>query len=118
MGVVYHTHYLDYFEMARTEALRERGVVYKTLEENGVMMPVIDLSVRYKRPALYDDLLHIKSVVAETPRTRIRIDYEVRRAGETAVLATGHVTLCFIDAVNKRPTVAPPSLVALFEHAS
>ena len=117
MGVVYHTHYIDYFEAARTEALREMGVVYKELEDEGLIMPVIDLAVQYKRPAHYDDLLEITARVDQMPRTRVRIDYEVRRAGEPTLLATGHVTLCFVDTERDRPVTAPPSVRKVFERA-
>jgi acyl-CoA thioester hydrolase len=117
MGVVYHTHYLDYFEAARTEALRELGLAYKRLEEEGIIMPVIDLAVHYKRPAHYDDLLEITASFDRMPKMRVRIHYEVRRAGEPRVLATGHVTLCFVDQRRNRPIPAPPAVEALFERA-
>ena len=107
MGVVYHSHYLDYFEAARTEALRSFGVTYRELEENGVMMPVIDLNVRYRRPAHYDDMLEITSRYEEVPQTRIAIPYEVRRADEPTLLVEGQVTLCFMDAERRRPCSAP-----------
>jgi len=115
MGVVYHTHYIDYFEVARTEALREMGLAYKTLEDAGVMMPVIDLAVQYKRPARYDDLLAITSIVRERPRMRLRIDYEVRKAETQPILVTGHVTLCFVDAEHRRPMPAPLRVVEMFD---
>ena len=114
MGVVYHTHYLDYFEAARTEALRELGLAYKDLEAQGVMMPVIDVGVQYRRPAYYDDLLEITSIVDEMPRMRLAIRYEVTRRGETDVLTTGHVSLCFLDAERNRPIPAPEAVVSLF----
>ena len=115
MGVVYHTHYLDYFEAARTEALREMGFAYKHLEERGVIMPVIELSVQYKRPARYDDVLEIVVHFDEVPRVRVPLSYEVRREGETDVLVTGHVTLCFFDRVRERPVSLPPPVRAVFE---
>lgn len=115
MGVVYHTHYLDYFEASRTEGLRELGIAYKTLEDEGIRMPVIDLAVQYKRSAQYDDLLEIKTVFEGVPSTRIRIDYEVRRQGEPDLLVAGHVTLCFFDAARNRPVVAPDRIRRLFE---
>lgn len=117
MSVVYHTHYLDYFEAARTEALREMGLAYKELEEAGITMPVIDLALQYKRPAQYDDLLEITASFDEIPRMRVRIDYEVRRAGEAEVLTQGHVTLCFFDPARGRPRVAPPQVTELFARA-
>ena len=115
MGVVYHTHYVDYFEAARTEALREMGLAYKALEAMGVQMPVIDLAVQYKRPAAYDDLIEITALMTDVPATRVRVDYEVRRAGEDVLLVTGHVTLCFMDVQRGRPIRAPEAVVAVFE---
>ncbi len=117
MGIVYHTHFLDYFEAARTEALRALGLTYKALEDRGIIMPVVDLAVRYKVPAYYDDVLEITTRFEAAPRVRVPIGYEVRRVGEPAVLATGHVTLCFFDRARNRPVVAPPPVQALFERA-
>lgn len=117
MGVVYHTHYLDYFEAARTEALRDMGLAYKDLEAQGVIMPVVDLAVRYRRPAVYDDLLEVTCSFSEVPHMRLTISYEVRREGEPEVLVTGHVTLCFVDVARNRPIPAPTAVKALFEHA-
>ncbi len=115
MGVVYHSHYIDYFEAARTEGLRHHGIVYKNLEEKGIMMPVIDLAVQYKRPALYDDLLDIKVIVPTPPRYKTKIEYEVRRAEEDPILVTGHVTLCFVNMETRRPVMAPEEYMALFQ---
>ena len=115
MGVVYHTHYLDYFEAARTEALRDLGIAYRDVEDDGIIMPVIDLSLQYKRPARYDDLLAIAAQFRTVPGVRVPIDYEVRRAGETDLLVTGRVTLCFMDAARNRPTRIPASMRAVFE---
>ncbi len=117
MGVVYHAHYVDYFEHARTEMLREQGLAYKALEEAGVMMPVVDLAVRYRRPARYDDLLAVRVLVREPPASRIRIDYEVLRDGEDQILATGHVTLCFVDRERRRPIPVPEQMRMLLEAA-
>ena len=107
MKVAYHTHYLDYFEEARTEALRDRGIVYKELEASGVIMPVVEASVRYRASAYYDDVLAIEVHFPEPPRATIPIDYVIRREGEDAVLATGRVVLCFVDAASGRP-IRPP----------
>ncbi len=114
MGVVYHAHYLNYFEHARTEMMREMGLAYKDLEDAGVMMPVVDLALQYRRPALYDDLLAIHVCVADPPSSRIKIDYAVRRDGEAQVLVSGHVTLCFIDRARRRPVSAPEQMRSLF----
>ena len=117
MGVVYHTHYLDYFEAARTEALRELGIAYRDVEARGIIMPVIDLDVQYKRPAHYDDLLDIVTRFETMPSVRVPIAYSVRRAGASDVLATGTVTLCFMDAERRRPTRPPDGMRRTFERA-
>jgi acyl-CoA thioester hydrolase len=117
MGVVYHTHYLDFFEYARTEALREMGLAYKRLEDQGIIMPVIDLGMEFKAPAHYDDVLEITAFFAEVPRVRVPVTYEVRRVVDEALIATGHVTLCFVDTARNRPVVAPDAVRTLFESA-
>lgn len=117
MGVVYHTHYLDYFEAARTEALRDLGIAYRDVEERGIIMPVIDLDVQYKRPARYDDLLDIVTRFETMPSVRVPITYAVQRTGTSDALATGHVTLCFMDAERRRPTRPPARLLHAFEAA-
>lgn len=117
MGVAYHTHFLDYFEEARTEALRAFGLAYKTLEEHGVIMPVVEAAVRYHRPAHYDDLLAIETVFDASQRTRVAVEYTVRCAGEDDVLVTGRVVLCFVDAARRRPIAAPALVRHAFERA-
>jgi acyl-CoA thioester hydrolase len=117
MGVVYHTHYIDYFEAARTEGLRELGIAYRDVEERGIIMPVVKLDVQYKRPARYDDLLTIETRFETMPSVRVPIDYTVRRAESDDVLVTGHVTLCFMDAERRRPTRIPDDMRRVFERA-
>ena len=119
MGVVYHVHCLDWFEAARTEALRTTGVSYADVEKGGIFMPVVDLAVKYRRAVLYDDRVEITvSWADEPPVTRIRFDYEVRREGESEVLIDGHVTLCFLDRTTKRPVRAPEALRAAIQRIS
>ncbi len=110
MGVVYHTHYLDYFEVGRTEALRDAGVRYRDLEASGIIMPVVNVEVNYHGPARYDDLLVVEVRFEQMPTVRVPIDYAVRRDEEDAPLVTGHTTLCFMDAEARRPT-HPPNVV-------
>ena len=80
-------------------------------------MPVVDLAVQYRRPARYDDVVEITSIITEVPSTRVRIAYEVRRDGEPELLATGHVTLCFVDTARNRPIRAPENVAAVFARA-
>lgn len=118
MNLVYHGHYLDYFEYARTDALRAMGLAYRDLEASGVLMPVIEVAVQYKRPALYDDVLEIITRFPdEVPRMKVRIEYTVRRTGDPTLLVAGHVTLCFVDAQTRRAIPAPPLITTVFERA-
>lgn len=107
MGVVYHAHVLDWFEAARTEALRSAGLPYRQIEESGVIMPVVEATVRYHASVRYDDLVEVEARFPEPPRVRVPVDYAVRRAGEAEVLISGRVTLCFVDAARGRPVPAP-----------
>jgi acyl-CoA thioester hydrolase len=114
MGVVYHTDYLDYFEEARTEALRDLGVAYRDLEANGVIMPVVEVNVRYHGPAYYDEVIVVEVSFPEMPSVRVPIEYTVHREGEDETLAEGHTTLCFMDAERRRPIRAPEAVQKAF----
>ena len=106
MGVVYHGNYAQYFEMGRTEWLRSLGIPYKEMENNGVMLPVISLTVNFKKSACYDDLVKVKTNLKKLPTATIEFDYElVNEAEET--LATGNTVLAFIDMERNRPTRCP-----------
>jgi acyl-CoA thioester hydrolase len=105
MGIVYHANYLPWFEVGRTTLLKELGVPYRKLEEEGFRLPVLEISAKYVRPAVYDDTLDIVTTLAERPLLRIRLEYEVQRAGE--LLATGTSVHAFVDREG-RP-VRPPA---------
>ena len=110
MGVVYHANYASYFEVGRTEWLREYGITYKSLEETGVMLPVISLEIKYKNSARYDDLLTIKTSIKKLPSARIEFDYElVNESGD--LLATGSTDLVFINMKRNRPMRCPDYLL-------
>lgn len=106
MGVVYHGNYLAWFEVGRTRLLKECGVIYRDLEAQGYLLPVIELGVKYLRPARYDDDLVIITTLAEKPLLRIRLDYEVRRGDE--LLVTGFTVHGFIN--RQGEPVRPPPL--------
>jgi acyl-CoA thioester hydrolase len=114
MGIVYHANYLPWFEVGRTTLLKEIGVPYRKLEEEGFRLPVLEVSAKFLRPAVYDDILDVTSVVSERPLLRIRIAYEVHRAAE--LLATGTTLHAFVDR-NGRPVRPPPWAVELFNKA-
>jgi acyl-CoA thioester hydrolase len=109
MGVVYHGNYLPWFEVARTQLLREQGFAYRQLEADGFRLPVLEISAKYRRPAVYDDVITIVATIAEKPALRIRVDYEVLRGEE--LLATGSSIHAFCDRTG-RPTRPPAAFVA------
>jgi acyl-CoA thioester hydrolase len=88
MGFVYYANYFVYFEMARTEMLREAGLPYTEMENRGVILPVVEAHCRYKKPAHYDDWLVVHSRVPGTEGTKLRIEYEILRDDD--LIATGH----------------------------
>ncbi len=111
MGVVWHGNYIKYFENAREEAFRAIGMPYDEVEKAGIMMPIVDLAISYHFPAVYDEILDVKIKVAEPPRARIKVEYEVlNQSGKLCV--SGHTTLGFIDANTRAPCRAPQSLRA------
>jgi len=122
MGVVYHANYLPWLEIGRTTLLREHGLPYRTLEEMGYRLPVLEISAKYLRPAVYDDTLTIITTMREKPILRLVLDYEVWRGGGTAkstndegnakgeLLATARSTHAFIDKEG-RPTRPPPLFI-------
>lgn len=107
MGYVYYGNYLTYFEVARTEAIRALGLTYRRLEDElNMMLPVTEAKLNYKRPARYDDLLTLKTRVAEWPGVRIRFDTEVfDEAGN--LLVSGYVALAFVNKTTMRPCRPP-----------
>jgi acyl-CoA thioester hydrolase len=110
MGVVYHANYAVYFEVGRTEWLREYGLSYSAMEEEGVMLPVVSLSINYKNSARYDDVLKVKTTLKKPPTASIEFDYELRNdSGE--LLATGNTILAFIDKNRNRPMRCPKYLL-------
>jgi len=93
MGVVYHANYLIWFDRARTELMRETGLTYRALEEQGVYLAVSEIKVRYRAPARYDDLLRIRCWVRELVSRRVTFGYAVEQTQSDALLATGETAL-------------------------
>ena len=110
MGVVYHGNYAQYFEIGRVEWLRKFGVSYKEMEESGIMLPVISLSVKFKKSARYDDVIKVKTQLVKIPSATIEFDYEILN-DKNEILATGNTSLVFIDINRNRPTRCPQSIL-------
>ncbi len=114
MGYCYYGNYAQYFEVGRVETLRELGMSYKQLEEDGYMLPVSELNIQYKKPALYDDLLTIKTTITEIKGARIYFTYEITNESKQ-VIANATTTLVFVSKENMRPIQPPKTFIKLFQ---
>ncbi len=114
MGIVHHSNYVKFFEAARTEWLRAAGLTYAEMERRGVMMPIVEVNIRYKQPAYYDELIAITVTVDELPQARMIFHYDIK--GEDGrTIAHGSTTLGFIDSITRRPQRAPKWLMEVLE---
>lgn len=115
MGVVYHSNFFPYFESARAESIRHLGMTYADMERAGVIMPVVDVHCRYLRPALYDDLLTIKTILKELPiHHKIEFHHEVYNEKQE-LLVTGKIILYFVEAKTMKRTTMPAVLYEKLE---
>ncbi|RDY61307.1 acyl-CoA thioesterase [Flagellimonas nanhaiensis] len=114
MGVVYHGNYAQYLEMGRVEWLRALGVTYRSMEENGIMLPVISLHINYKKSALYDDLITVETSLKKIPQVKIEFDYEIYNENRE-LLATANTVLAFMDKNNNKPIKCPDYILAKLE---
>ena len=114
MGYVYYGNYARLYEIGRVEALRSLGFSYKEMEDSGVMMPVYENKSRYIAPALYDELLTIRTTIKTMPAARVVFHYEI--FNNTDILVhTGETTLVFVKMENSRLTLAPKGLLEKLE---
>jgi acyl-CoA thioester hydrolase len=111
MLYAYYGNYLEYFEVGRAEMMRERGLTYKQIEENGYHMPVAEAFVKYKSPAFYDELLEIETKVELLPKLKVHIDHQIKSAERDVLIAEGYVELVFIIKETKKITRPPKFFV-------
>ncbi|HWS60405.1 MAG TPA: thioesterase family protein [Flavobacterium sp.] len=110
MRVVYHGNYAQYFEIGRVEWLRNKGISYSWMEENGIMLPVVSLTMNYKKPARYDELLTLRTVLKKMTTVKIEFDYELYNESEE-LLTTGNSILVFVDMKTGKP-ISPPQYIS------
>ncbi|MCB0697345.1 MAG: acyl-CoA thioesterase [Chitinophagaceae bacterium] len=111
MGYLYYGNYALYYEVGRAEAIRALGFTYREMEELGIMMPVAELNSKYLRPALYDDLVTVKTMLKELPHdAKIRFHSELYNE-KNELLNVGLTTLVFYDPVNRVKTNMPEQLL-------
>ncbi len=107
MAFVYNGKYLEYFEVGRTELLRSIGLPYKTIEESGYQLPLLEANVKYINAAVYDDLLEIEAVNKVLYSAKVRIEYSIRRFETGELLCTGFTEHIFINKDTKKATRPP-----------
>ena len=108
MGVVYYSNYLVWFEIARTDYFRKKGVVYKELEERDkIYLPVVEAQCRYRAPIRYDDLVTVETKLAEATKSRLTFEYEVKKEGK--VTTTGYTKHVFVNG-NGKPITIPENI--------
>ena len=114
MGVVYHGSYIPFFEMGRVEWLRSKGVSYKSLEESGIALPIVSMTLNYKKPARYDDLLTIKTKFKKYSSVKIEFDCEIW-SEQNDLLTTAHFILVFVNMKTGRPMVPPTEILQIIQ---
>lgn len=118
MGMVYHGHYAQFYEIGRTESIRQLGYTYKDIESMGVIMPVVDLHTRFLRPAKYDDLILVRTTLRELPQHHKIVFHGEIFNEQKQLLSSGDVTLYFIETTSMKrcgmPEVLKEKLLAYF----
>ena len=114
MGFVYYGKYAEYFEVGRVELIRSMGFTYKEVEAAGILMPVADLRIQYRKPALYDDLLTVQTCVPEIPRSSFLTTYKIHNQ-KHELLVTGEVKLAFFNKEKNRPVRVPAFILEAIE---
>ena len=116
MGIVYHGHYAQFYEIGRAEAIRVLGYTYKDIEAMGIIMPVVDIHSRFLRPAKYDDLITVKTILQELPtQHKIMFHSEIYNEADD-LLNVGDVTLYFMDAKTMKRCNMPGELMEKLKH--
>ena len=110
MGIVHHSNYIVYYEMARVEALRVWCMPYSEMEKSGIISPILEVGSKYILPAYFDEVLTVRVIVEEVPMVRLKVRYELYNE-EGKLINTGHTWLGFLDGETRRPCRAPQSLI-------
>lgn len=106
MGYMYYGNYAEFYEVGRVEMLRKIGLTYRGFEEQGIIMPVLELRCKYIKPALYDEEITMKVILNQMPAVRIKFDYELYNEKQE-LINIGETTLVFVNAGTKKPCLPP-----------
>lgn len=106
MGYMYYGNYAEFYEVGRVEMLRSLGMTYRSMEEAGIMMPVLEMRCKYIKPARYDEEISVRVILDKLPGVRIRFIYELYNE-ENDLIHEGETTLAFVDMKRNRPCMPP-----------
>ncbi|HUH32703.1 MAG TPA: thioesterase family protein [Daejeonella sp.] len=115
MGYMYYGNYAAFYEVGRVEMLRSLGMTYKSMEESGIMMPVLDMKCKFIKPALYDEEITIRVTVAKMPSLRIHFTYHLYNEKEE-LINEGETTLVFIDIKRNKPCLPAADFLKKLQH--
>jgi len=107
MQYAYNGKYFEYFEVGRTEMMREQGLTYRSIEKSGYQMPVYEAFIQFKNPAFYDELIEVETRVEKLPLAKVHIDHTITSLERNIVIAEGYIELAFIKSDTKKLTRAP-----------
>ena len=113
MGYAHHSNYAKYYEVGRLEFLEDLGISYRTMEEQGVILPVRSINTRFLQPARFDDNLTLKTILKELPTAKITLEYEIYNE-ENIKISTGETVLVFFDTAKQKPIKIPEELLSKF----
>jgi len=111
MGVVYHGHFAQLYEIGRTESIRQLGFAYKDIEALGIIMPVVNLQIKFFQPAKYDDLVTVKTILKELPQNHKIIYYGEIYNESNNLLSTAEITMYFMNAKEMTRANMPEELI-------
>jgi acyl-CoA thioester hydrolase len=114
MGLVYYGRYAEYFEVGRVETLRQLGMDYRQVEEEGFLLPVLEFSVKFFKPIFYDDLLTIETVIPSLPAVRFRFNYRILNS-EKVTVSEAYTLHAFVRKSSFKPCGAPESILHLLQ---
>ena len=109
MSFVYHGNYVKYFEMGRIAWLNKLGFSYKKMEEDGILLPVIDLKINFKKSALFDDKLTLITTLISIPSYMIEFEYKIKR--EESLISSGYTKLIFLNSKTNKPMRCPDQII-------
>ncbi len=109
MGYCYHGNYASYFELGRVEALRSLGIVYKRLEDDGILLPVVSMNIQYKLPAKYDDLLRLETTLVRTTNCTMEFTYVLR--DQHALVLTNASTVLVFQSLHQGKPIRIPEFI-------